>query len=442
MRSTLRLALIVVVIASVSCLGNKTCVGDWWGGEPDYRRTESGGLLHGDSGRIFDVGDHATDWTPRWSSDGQTLVVNVRDHLHGVHAIYGVRADGSAMWRIPEEPEGVQLAPVVLPNDRVAYLNYEWISRGFIGDKGSSPHHRHVVVSSLDGKSEQWRVKLPISHSKAWGLTWIDDLKRLAVIMVRGHHRDDFDGWTPGSGFNMFTVGSSGHVVPMGINNATQHVDGPVLSPDGQKVAYVARYSNCLPIQKIYNHCPREQILMADLRERGIENIKTTGGIYDPSRMAWSPDGERLFYSYGERLPQGELVRTPIMAMATDGTTELIAEIEPDDRVFMVQPSPNGKYLLLISTRWERVGLVVLDDASIIDVCCRREHRSQFLWASWSPDGSYIALLDEGRGPRDVLVLVKPDLSERKTLLRSDSDGNVVLAQEDGSTQFNPEPSW
>lgn len=427
MRSTLRLALIVAVIASVSCLGNKTCVGDWWS-EPDYK---------GNDRNPNDVGAYNADWTPRWSSDGQTLVVNVPDRVNGVHAIYGVRVDGSAMWSIPEEPRGVQFSPIILPNDHVAYWNYEWISRGFIADKGSSPHHRHVVVSSLDGKSEQWQVRLPISASHAWGLTWRDDLKRLAFIMSRGHHRDDFDGWAD-SGFSAFAVNSSGDIMPVGMGNASQHEQGPVLSPDGQKVAYVALYLGCPHSRP---DCPRKQILMADLREGGIENIKTTGGIVAPSRIEWSPDGSRLFYGH-TKYENGESVGTYIRAMATDGTTELIMELEPSQTVHDVQPSPNGEHLLLVTTRWIPVGLIPLDGTEIIDICCPPVSPSSFGWASWSPDGSYIATLDRGPGPRDVLVLVKSDSSERKTLLRKDAHGNVVLAREDVSTQFNPEPSW
>lgn len=119
-----------------------------------------GGKRHLDSG--------TADRTPRWTPDGQALVVNLGN------SIVGVNVDGSALWRIPAEPVGFQFAPTVSLDGRVAYRNYEHRPRTGFGRKGTSQHRRHIEIANLDGTDVKRTAMPPDSsvYAPAWAPAW------------------------------------------------------------------------------------------------------------------------------------------------------------------------------------------------------------------------------------------------------------------------------
>ena len=336
MHALFLLAIVAVAISSVSCLSNKETTWDWVRQEQDqYVQTDRGYIA---------VNYQGVDRTPRWTSDGQTLVVNTGDRLDGDFAIYGVRLDGSALWRIPAEPRGVQLSPVISSDNRVAYRNYEWISRGFIAEKGSSAHHHHVVVSSLDGAHEEWRVKLPVDVDGV-GPAWMPDNAHLAVAL--SHVRGDALFGRMGPGFPIYAVDETGE---FSLQNGygLRYDKGFAISPDGRHAAYQPRVPSSIMIESL-----SDRVVISSIGAGQTGKHVTNGSLqslatgesntwWSLSRAAWSTDGQQLFFAM-TNIDATKPVEAAIMSMAPDGSLERVADVNPPTQIYTAQPSPDGQ---------------------------------------------------------------------------------------------------
>ena len=436
MNAMFRLAIVAVVIASVSCLSNKETTWDWLRQEQDqYVETDRG---------YIDVYYASADRTPRWSSDGQTLVVNTGDRYDGDFAIYGVRLDGSALWRIPAESRGVQLSPVISSDNRVAYRNYEWISRGFIAEMGSSAHHHHVVVSSLDGAHEEWRVKLPVDVHGV-GPAWMPDNAHLAVAL-NNRRGDPLFGWVgpggwDGPGYRIFAVDGTGEFSLLG-GYGVRPDKGFEISPDGRHAAYqsrvprpnsVERLSDRVVISGIGAGQTGKHVTNGSLRSLATGKSNTWWSL---SRAAWSSDGQQLFFAMAKHIDATRPVQAAIMAMAPDGSLETVADVNPPSQIYTVQPSPDGQRVLVTTRQGPGVGVVTLDGSRYREMCCAGS--TGRLWASWSPDGERIAVLDTGRHAQYVLRVFRTDGPGMKTLIRRNPDGTLAATPDTESTPSNP----
>lgn len=98
------LATILLILVPIFVIGILNSTGPTGG--YDYREAD---LIENSVGAVR---------TPRWTSDGQAIVVNIGN------AIYGVSADGNDLWRIPKRRNGHQHSPTLGHNGRIAYLQY------------------------------------------------------------------------------------------------------------------------------------------------------------------------------------------------------------------------------------------------------------------------------------------------------------------------------
>ena len=401
MRTTFDMLFLAVIVASVSCLADTTCGLDGIGmdGSEELRR--------------FQTGSHLADRTPRWTPDGRMLIVNIAD------AIYGVDAGGSALWRIPKEPAGSQFSPVLSDDGKVGYMNYEFIPRGLITKRDTSPHHRHVAASSLDGSGEERWLKFPAIHNLPAGPVWMQSGNLLAYIM---HSYS-----SPDLNCVVCAVDASGAVIPLGISDALLKY-GLVFSPDGERVAYHRSHRS--------GGRNLTQIVISQVNA-DYSDLLTTNALSNLSRVAWSHDGRRLFFATTEGTDRNP-GRASVMTMALDGAIEMVAEVNPPQVIETVQPSPNGEYVLFTSRHQVPVGVVITDEARIRGLCCVGSYP---VWASWSPDGEYIAVLDTRHSAQHVLTVLRPDGSDARPLIRRNPDGGFVAAQQTKSAQRNPAPT-
>ena len=102
---------------------------------------------------------------PRWSADGQIIVVAIDD------VIYGTDLSGTQQWRIPRTPDGRQYSPNVSSDGWVAYTEVRHTNSGDVaqlkkaridGSRNRTLRDgRHIPVWSPDGS----RIALGRSNS-------------------------------------------------------------------------------------------------------------------------------------------------------------------------------------------------------------------------------------------------------------------------------------
>jgi len=399
MRSKLHMLFLAVIVASVSCLANTTC------------GLDGIAMDGGEELRRMQTGSHLADRTPRWTPDGRMLIVNIAD------AIYGVKTDGSSLFPVPKEPMGRQFSPVLSDDGKVGYINYEFIPRGLITNRDTSPHHRHVAVSSLDDSGEERWLKFPVDHNLPAGPVWMQSGNLLVYIM---HSYS-----SPDLNCVVCAVNASGTVVSLGISDALLKY-GLAFSPDGQRVAY----------HRSHRSVSRD-LTQIVIRHVNAENpdLLTTRALPNLSRVAWSLDGQRLFFATTEGTDKNP-GRTSVMTMALDGAIELVAEVNPPQVISAVQPSPDGGHLLLTSIHQVPVSVVITGESRIVDLCCAGSYP---VWASWSPSGEYVAVLHTRHSTQDVLILIRPDGCDMRTLIRRNLDGSLAPVPKVELTQPNRE---
>ena len=84
---------------------------------------------------------------------------------------------------------------------------------------------------------------------------------------------------------------------------------------------------------------------------------------------------------------------------------------------------PTGR-IAYLGAQGDHRGLFVLDAASGVTTPITGEDES-VLWAAWSPDGSQVAYILEGSGPRYAIVVAKADGSDPVTLVEAEDTGAV-----------------
>ena len=85
--------------------------------------------------------------------------------------------------------------------------------------------------------------------------------------------------------------------------------------------------------------------------------------------------------------------------------------------------APTGR-IAFLGAQGNHRGLFVLDAANAVATPITGEDES-VLWAAWSPDGSQVAYILEGSGPRYAIVVAKADGSDPVTLVEAEDTGAV-----------------
>ena len=371
-----------------------------------------------------------TNLTPRWSPDGQYVVVNLyRDR--STPGVYIASAAGDHLQRVFVEPDGVQSSPRVFPDGRIIYIDYAYKPRfGFVR-KGSGPHHWTIGMSDLDGKPLP-PISIPsarpdnvdVSHPQPWPGTG------RVVAMVRRWGRD--------------AIAGIHEVTPEGDLHFRDVIEGQVgpwgdfeISPDGLYVAYfqvhldeegswIGNYPTVSPMNGT-----KDVLQGPYIADKNLDGYPT-----QHSGFSWSADSRRVFFSIW-RPGTACTYTSKVWSMNLNNSkVELVTGTAAAGQVFAVAPSPDGERLALVTEGCNNhAPYRILSDGEsrdLISACCTgKQVISGVLFQdaarlSWSPDGSRIAALEDSGRPGEVLRTVNPDGSDVRALILRNADGSLA----------------
>ena len=368
--------------------------------------------------------------TPRWSSDGQSIVVNIDG------GIYGVGVDGNHLWPIPIQYEGNQYSPTLATDNQVAYLRF--VPRKW-------PRLR-------------WQFHIATAHIDSGGA------KSLDSFYVLG-------GWDPTIP-TLSPDGSSIAYLAEPYNDDRRDYERVIriMAIDGNGSHDIdLLYDRETPTQEIVWSNNSETILVHyDYPIHQLETINVFNGDReiivesDTDQIfskAWSSDGRRIYVSQRNR----DTDVYSLFSIAKDGTDKrIIVEFEPYWTIVDIRPSPNGETIMFTAFQFPRGSeaptaqhkltylidknganprIIIVSD-STEDSASPRFTRIWAswspIWASWSPTGQRIAVHNVDPGAETVLYTMSSDGSEARVLIRRDSDGNLIPGNAD---PFKPLPT-
>ena len=187
------------------------------------------------------------------------------------------------------------------------------------------------------------------------------------------------------------------------------------VSPDGSRIAFTrneSRGPDGIDTTVLYaTDYPR------DADDLGAE-LAVAPGIDSPR---WSPDGSQLAFVEWDYDPDAERRRWRIVTLSgSDLNTTLQAADGADygrhpriRDVHQLAWSPDGTKLLISSVNF--ISAVNADGAGLQTLARLRYNPERHLHASWSPDGSKIAVYN-GRGSEGALFTMSPDGSNKRVL--------------------------
>ena len=364
----------------------------------------------------------STDLTPQWSPDGKTVV------SYADYQLYAASVDGNELRRITKPRHGRHFQSAFSPDGRLAYVNNSgsWLDRLF-GDY----LEYSVNIADFEGRRIRVRHTVPIDffRSVPGAPNWSPDGAFLA------YSRGDYTVILNGEGKE---IRRYFHAVPEEWieENLSGRRSRPVWSNSSQRTAKTA-YSK---------YGGGQVVVTTDRPDRAepliVHRITDTGIHPEISTPAWSLDDQRIYFA----MRKGNEKDAVLYSVRTDGTKlETLATLEAS-YYREVKTSPNGDQLLLISRRappvgpWEDyllpneqkngTGLWIIN----ADGTDLRQLRRGYLYASWSPDGNRIAVVDiDTKGKRGSLLYTigKDDTSGSaiQPLLMRDQEGEVITAQ-------------
>ena len=372
-------------------------------------------------------------YIPKWSSSGSYIVASLE---HGV--TYVVRSDGSSLKRISPGKGGykVDFSPVISPDgSRILFATSRHRSSREVSGSWE-PRNFEIETSRLDGSDRQ---RLTDNRDLDTAPAWSPDGERIAFV------REPFSSENPG----IYTMNSDGtdqrRIVPFrkkDLENGLDfddlgHIWGPVWSPDGHMLAYMIDEKEWTRNEDgLFSDIVRRNVMyVVGADGSGLTRLFTTSdfpydAIFGPP--AWSPDSRTLAFSHWVwkgRLSRGPEDGVKLHIINRDGTG--LRELPDPNRDLLgrrvtrsLEWSPDGTMLLVSLDEY------MMDPAAIYFVNVdgsgiRKVAEGQY--ASWSPDGSKIAILNPNK-PGVVLAWMPRDGGEFRDLVIEDAKGRLKAA--------------
>ena len=290
------------------------------------------------------------DRAPAWSADSATIVFSASEA--GKTAIYSVPAKGGEAKLLSAAPAGVRYdSPSLSPKGELAYI---------VADAEGS--HLSIDGKTVSGKENAFPFRATWAGGDAYyisdGLIRRRSGAKLATIPFTARLEATRPVYTRAT--RDFTSTAPRRV--LGI----QH---PTLSPDGEKIAFVA---------------------LGDLYVASTKGGKPEQLTHDAALeadAAWSPDGKSLAYTSDKG---GGLPQIWVRDLATGKDRQVT---NSPNQPLGAAWSPDGSRIAFLDTdgRWGVAGLAVVDVASGA-LTRLQPSLPQPGKPTWSPDGRYVAL--------------------------------------------------
>lgn len=401
---------------------------------------------------------YGADFAPQWSSDGSLIAVGIR------RGIKGVTADGSELWDVPiEKPnhhiKGLVMSPSLSSTGRVTYLAcYE--KEGILTFLGLDGEECAIETAAADGNDFE---KISGISAKINNPVWSPDGSRLAftteievphVITYSRAIMVEEDIWVNTVASSAID-GSSIIRLPVVENWSAQR---PVWSNDGHRLAYIASSGTVV----VHDDDSLEDINRARIAtarwdgtdEKIVMEHRVPGRrshlppSFEATSLDWSPADDRIYFVHYELLGGEDVGNVPryapsVRSVRPDGSDERIIALWWEHfRVKGLKVSPDGSQLLFTSyhaltedddARWaivaetdEELYVMKTDGSDVRKVFdpTVKNISSRTIYASWSPDGSRIAVHYLGGGGN--VFTISPDGSDARMLIKPNIDGLLV----------------
>ena len=349
------------------------------------------------------------DRTPQWSADGQTLVVSLGDE------IYGASVDGNRLWRIAHKDAGHRFSGVFAPslsvNGEVAYLKYHYDDGIF---ERVDPHKYHIgltdinrtepnqLLSEIEGGSfPEWSPNgTRLAFAKNGQQAIIMTKRELGQLSTWSRISSNLTFWRK---YDTLSIPAKGWRI--------------FWSNDSQRIAFIEQ-SREQSQSRIVN-------MQWDGADQNIVMERNSSiGEFEPTSLTWSTTDDRIYFVYYEKMDEESSGFTPsVRSVRPDGADErIIAVLWENFRVKGMNLSPDGSQLLFTAHR-------TLGDRHSIGLFLMKTYGSELIkvhdpqgvqwfrtvYASWSPDGSRIAVHDLGHGGN--VFTISPDGADARLVI-------------------------
>ena len=359
--------------------------------------------------QVLNLASHRA--SPEWSADGNKIVIT-----RGTRTIYVVEADSSriewissstASYRIDRSPD------ISSDGSRIVYATARHLTRCQpVTDRCNARIARNfeIETANLDGSD---RKRLTENGDLDTSPVWSPDGSRIAFVKYKGLR---FDG--------IFTMNMDGSD-PQLIATTQEHTHGVLRinggltwSRDGTKLAYVVEEQERATNDSDgrIDYIDRGVLYVINLDASNVTRLFAASN----SRIdwlgrtpAWSPDGSSIAFAYGTVDNAVEL-----LVISSNGSNlQKLAAFKSLGFRFSVEWSPDGREILFA---WgdpkdlSNAKLYVLNS----DGLYRRKVAEGGIYATWSPDGSRIAVAGHHyNGKSFGLTTMKKDGSNTRVLL-------------------------